>query len=686
MSIRFHFYLALAILALSQPLTAVAQKFQQPTQEELQMTSDPKAPGANAVFLYREEKTDNFNLYKSCYARIKVLTEKGKKWATVEFPYAPETDGTPIIEGRTIHTDGSIIPLTGKAEDFLVLKKYRGHVKTAVFQLPSVEVGSILEYKWDLPIEHLLSIGDERSHDGFVIGFGYASPVSFSSLPFWQVQQKIYVHKERFFLNPFIVDTLGTHSGAPPPVGFADTDKPGNLVFNQSLPIGANVVRSLKGDYTLEIEDVPAAHADEFTPPQVDLAYYVEFYVKPEVSVDAFWKAATERWADRLKDYASEGGEIKNVADQITVGATTPEAKARKLYDAVQALENTDYTPLKVKDLRNILRKFEKDFDIWDKKKGSSSDIAGLYLALARAAGLSADAVQVTNRDRRIFNPNLLSLRQLDDYLVVLHLDGKDIYLDPGEKLCPFGQLAWNHLMTGGIQQNAKAPIYTPANATKDAITAHKADLTVDAQGGITGTVTLIMNGPQAVHYRQLNLTDDTDEVKKRFNESLNALLPQGITGEVDKMQGLDAATDFLIVTAKVNGQLGTTTGKRLLLPAFFFSTGARPEFVAEEKRTAAIDLHYAEQVIDDAVYHLPAGFTVESAPQSAQLPWEGHAAMVVKTTPGAGIIDIRHTFQRAFILLEAKEYPALRDYYQKLATNDQQQLVLIKAAGAAGN
>ena len=131
---------------------------------------------------------------------------------------------------------------------------------------------------------------------------------------------------------------------------------------------------------------------------------------------------------------------------------------------------------------------------------------------------------------------------------------------------------------------------------------------------------------------------------------------------------------------------MGSSTGKRLLLPGFFFSTGAHHQFVSEEKREIAVDLHYAEQVIDDAVYHLPAGFTVESAPTPTQLPWEGHAALVVKTAPGAGVIDIRHTFQRAFVLLEAKEYPALRDYYQKIAASDQQQLVLVKAPGAAGN
>ena len=89
--------------------------------------------------------------------------------------------------------------------------------------------------------------------------------------------------------------------------------------------------------------------------------------------------------------------------------------------------------------------------------------------------------------------------------------------------------------------------------------------------------------------------------------------------------------------------------------------------------------------MIDDAIYHLPVGYTVEGAPQPAQLPWPEHAVLVVKTAPGSGVIDIKHIFARGFVLLDPKEYPALRDYYQRIAANDDQQLVLT-SAGAAGN
>jgi len=189
------------------------------------------------------------------------------------------------------------------------------------------------------------------------------------------------------------------------------------------------------------------------------------------------------------------------------------------------------------------------------------------------------------------------------------------------------------------------------------------------------------MNGPMALKWRQLNLTADPQEVNRQFRETLHGLLPQGVSGEVTGFQGLGASAGYLQAVVKVSGQLGNSTGKRLLLPGFFFSTGAHTQFVTEEKREAPVDLHFAEQVIDDVVYHLPAGYAVESAPQQAQLPWPDHAQLVVKTATGPGVIDIRHTFARFFVMLDAKEYPALRDYYQKLATIDQQPLVLAPAA-----
>jgi hypothetical protein len=671
---RIRIDVALVLAALALPITAAAQKFQEPTKEELQMTSDPKAPGAPAVYLYREEEADNGAHTISSYARIKVLTELGKEYATVEVPYVAGYSAVPIIEARTIHSDGAVIPLVGKPADLLVFRNNKNNVKVSVFNLPSVEVGSILEYKWTIPLTGGKVTGTLDSEEGY-----YGSSLA-GSTPEWDVQQPIFVHKAHYYWNPF--SSLDTTFGGSSVTYFVDGERAGNILLTQRLPAGITTTRSPKGDYTLDVQDVPAYVSEDNSLPENALHYRVHFFYSPYNDVDVYWNNEIPRWSKQWNEFAGENNTIKDAAAQIVAGAATPEAKARQLYDKVQSLDNTDFTRAKSEEERKRLhlkKEVRKAQDVWNEKSGSANEIAALYLALARAAGLQADALQVVDRSQSIFDPSLLSLHQLDDLLVVLHIDGKDIYLDPGQKLCPFGQLHWSHALAGGLQQNSKAPVYTPPNNIKDAITAHAADLTLDAQGAITGTVKILMNGPAALRYRQLNLTADSDEVKKQFNESLHELLPQGITGEVASLSGLETSSGYLSAVVKVSGQIGAVTGKRLLLPGFFFSTGAHTQFVAEEKRIAPIDVHYAEQVIDDTVYHLPAGFAVESAPAPAQLPWPEHATLVVKATPAAGSIDIRHTFARAFVLLDPKEYPALREYYQKLAATDQQQLVLVK-------
>jgi hypothetical protein len=498
------------------------------------------------------------------------------------------------------------------------------------------------------------------------------------------VQQDLFVHKAHFYYNPR--SDLESNVIGTPITWFVDGERASYLLYTQRLPPGAKVTESPKFDYTLDVQDVPAFQQVADAPPESSFRYRVNFYYTPYTTSTDYWQNEIKRWAKTLDQYAEQTSAIRDAAAQMTAGAATSEARARKLYDAVQAFDNTDFSRQKTESERqqeHLKAEIKRADDVLKEKSGSGNDLAGLYLALARAAGLQADGVKIARRNVRLFDPNYLSLRQLDALLVVLHLDGKDVYVDPGEKMCPFGQLHWAHTMAGGLQEGQGAPIYTPANLTKDAITAHAADLAVDATGNVAGTAQLVMNGPAALEWRQLNLRADADEVKKRLAERLRRMLPQGINSEIVAMKGLDTPEGFFQATAKVSGQLGTLTGKRVLLPAFLFSSSVRARFVSEEKRDWPVDMHYAEQVIDDVVYHLPPGYAVETAPPAAQLPWPDRAQLVIKVTPDPtkNTLDVRHTLARAFVLLDAKEYPALHDYYQKMAANDQQQVVLAPAS-----
>src|SRR5271157_296914 len=279
---RFHKVLPFAFLMFvaAVPMVSRAQ-FQPPTQEELSMTSDPKAPGASAVYLYREETADDPHHFSTVYARIKVLTEAGKDLATVHVVYqrnfvfhasgdnssrmgsgtaahwdAPDmnhagedvpndTDSFNVhtdvsaIEGRTIHADGTIVPLTGAAADLLKVKKGRNQLNDLSFTLPAVEVGSIIEYRYQVRYDR------------------------FDQAPEWQVQQPYFVHRAHYAFTPAekFSPERNKNAGSAGVEDRALTDVHGqsmtDIRYAPVLPPGAMVKQEASGRYALDMTDIP---------------------------------------------------------------------------------------------------------------------------------------------------------------------------------------------------------------------------------------------------------------------------------------------------------------------------------------------------------------------------------------------------------------------------------------------
>ncbi len=635
-------------------------QFQQPTDEELKMTSDPLAPGAAAVYLYREEETDDRNHFYSFYSRIKVLTEKGKELATIHVPYEHGVDTVTDIQGRTIHSDGSIVPLSAKPADLMEFKGKGFQVNTVVFTLPSVEVGSILEYRLKI-----------RSPDYRV------------SQPVWDIQSPYFAHKAHYSFLSYLAP--GRY------IRDANGETLNRLMFASRLAPGAQVIRDdAKGLYSLDLTDIPAIPEDDWMPPINSLRWHVEFYFGNSNSAADFWRDAGKRWAIRTDDFTKPTNALKNAAEGLFAPADTDEQKARKVYAAVQKLDNTDFTRKKseAEEKREKIKEIRNADDVWKQQSGSANDIALLYIALARTAGLKVFPAQVVNRNRAIFDTRYLSTKQLDDYLAILVLDGKEVYLDPGQKMCPFAGLHWKHTLASGFRATDKdpAPVTSPAASYKAAEVQRVAQLSIDPAGALTGSVRIVMSGPDALHWRQLSLENDSDEMKKKFNESIQGDFPDGVQADFDHFLALDDPTVNLIAIVKVTGSLGTVTGKHVFLPALFFDSKAKQPFVAQEKRTTPVDVHYPKQQQDDVTYHLPPGFTLDSALPPTSAVWPDHAVIKIASQFSGDSVEVSRTLAYNFTLLQPSDYGNLHDFYQKVATADQQQLVLTRGPVAHGN
>lgn len=651
----FFLHSAVLLLAAASPAVVCAQ-FRPPSDDELKMTSDPKAPGAAAVYLDVEEDDGLGPGMSTYYARIKVLAEKGKELATVEIPYLKGCEQIGEIKGRTIHADGKIVPLVVKPEDLLVMKSGDEQVQRKIFTLPDVEVGSVLEYRYET----------------------YYTACNYYSFLTWQVQKPWFVHKAHYLY-------------APPSSVSGFTDEHGNqihaLMTSQILPEGVTVGTNGAGHYVLDITDIQPIPDEEWMPPLDDALYQVHFIFVSEASAGSFWLREAKYWSDSVKEFATPGQKVRAAVASLVASGDSDLEKARKLYAAVQALDNTDFSRKKGQSERKQLKlkDVRRAEDTLAEKSGTGNDLALLYLSMLRAAGVTAYAMKVRARDQGTFNQNYTDFSQLDSDLVIVNADGKEIYLDPGEKMCPFGTLSWKHAGAGGVRESAGGYKVgsTPSAPYTQNTTLRTGDLNVDAQGTVTGSLRFVMSGQAALHWRQEALENDETELKKEFDEELQTMVPEGVEAHVNQFAGLSDPDHYLMATVDVKGSLGVATAKHLVLPSFFLETRATVPFVHEEKRQTTVDMHYHAMVTDQIVYRLPPGVMVEGVPPDAKVVWKDHAVYSAKIQSEPGMITAERVLARAFALAQPDEYPDLRGFYQKIAAADQAQLVFtITSAG----
>ncbi|HTW78208.1 MAG TPA: DUF3857 domain-containing protein [Terracidiphilus sp.] len=631
------------------PALAVAQ-FQTPSPDDLRMTSDPKAPGAAAVYLYLEKDTDDAHSYQTIYERIKVLTEKGKDLASIRIPYVRGEVKLTDIQGRTIHPDGTIIPLTTKPEDLVDFKTRKFQEDSAVFTLPSVEVGSIIEYRLKIQRED-----------------GMLAP------PYWDIQQPYFVHQEHFSFRPGTAGYGSTH------------------LMVETAPRDAKIpiVRD-HGAFTIDLSDIPSTPDDDWMPPINTIREHVEFYYTSAISGQDFWQRTGDFLGMGFQSFTNPTGKLKDAVGGIVSSSDSDEQKARKIYAAIMKLDNTDFSRAKSEAERkkDKLKSIRTAGDVWKNQAGTGNELALLYVALARAAGLKATPMWLAPRSDSIFDPGYLSVDQLTDFIVALELGGKTTYLDPGERFCPFGRLVWMHRIAGGLQFNDSGAVisYTPAESYKDNTSLYFADLTIGEQGNVDGTARVTMDGNDAIYWRQKSLENDPEEVKKQFLEEIQDDLPEGVDAKFDHFVGMDEYESSLMAVLQISGSIGAPSGKYFILPGLFFDSRSKHPFTAQPNRSTPIDVHYPGLVRSVVNYYLPGGYSVEGSPKSDDVKWPGFAALGINSGMESGALKVARIFARNFTLLGPDKYSDLHDFYLKVASADQQQIVLVHSAAQKGN
>lgn len=627
------------------------------TPEELKMTSEPRAPGAPAIILYRQIDRDDSNAstpHEYNYVRTKILTEDGRKYADVEIPFFKETQNIVGIRARTIRPDGSIVNFDGKVYEKEIVKARGVKFLAKTFTLSDVQPGSIIEYHYMIDFAEYLVF---NSH--------------------WTLSEELFTKLGKYTLKPYGQFALqwswpnGLPEGTAPPA--EQKDGRGNYI-------------------RMEAKDIPAFQVEDDMPPENAMKYMVDFiYYEGDLEKDPekYWKKQGKKWNDGAEGFLNKRKAMEQAVEQIVSPGDSPEAKLQKLYAKAQSIRNTSYEIEKTEQEQK--RAKEKEIanveEIWKRGYADEFQINWLFMGLARAAGFEASAIRTARRDDHFFNRNLMNARDLSTNVVLVKLNGKDICLDPGAVYTPFGMLPWSVAGVAGLRldKDGGTWITTPNAESSASQIIHKADLALTAAGSLEGKLAVTFTGLEAM-WRRVNERNEDDAHRKKFLEDyVKETIPVGIEVEQTNKPDWSSSSSSMVAefTLKVPGWV-SGAGKRALLPVGLFSAPEKHMY-EHATRVHPLYFHYMYQELDDVQIELPLGWQVSSLPQ----PVKQDAKAIVfnlKTENKNGTLHLERQLTFDLISLEQKFYPTLRNFYQLVKNADEQQIVLQPVGISSGN
>jgi hypothetical protein len=650
-------FAALALAAAYKTIwTTTADDWLPISPDELKMTGVPEAPGAPAIILYRQVDRDDSDFHtphEYNYLRIKIFTEEGRKYADAEIPFFKDDANIINLQARTVHPDGSVVNFDGKVYDKEIVKGSNFKYLAKTFTFSDVQPGSIVEYHYMIDLK-----------EGYI----------FDS--HWILSDELFTRSAKFTLKPShdFALTMSSPNGLPQGAKPPEEAKAVNPVIH------------------MELANIPAFEVEDDMPPENGMKFRVDFnYSEGSVETDAdkFWKKEGKKQNDQVESFVNKKKAMEEAVATIVAASDTSEVKLQKIYARVQQLRNTSYEVEKTaQELKRAQQKSGGNAeDVWKRGYGNGDDITLLFLGLARAAGFEASAAKIALRDDHRFSKNLMRARDLQTYVVIVKLNGKDLYFDPGSAYTPYGMLPWPETDVAGLKldRDGGSWITTPTPECTDSQILRKADLKLTQEGSLEGKLAVTYTGLEAATLRVAERNQDDTTRKKLLEDLVRYSVPAAIDIDLTNKPDWTSSNANLVAEfdLKVPGWV-SGAGSHALLPVGLFG-GEEKHIYEHATRVHPLYYRYLSQAVDDVTIDLPLGWKVSNLPK----PGEVDAKLLVysmKAEDSNGTLHLERHLKKDVLMLEPKYYPAVRHFYEGVRTGDEQQIVLQPIAGGAGN
>jgi hypothetical protein len=419
---------------------------------------------------------------------------------------------------------------------------------------------------------------------------------------------------------------------------------------------------------------------------RVDFIYSDDSFEKDS---NVYWKKVGKKRNGQMESFVGKHSAMEHAVSEIVAPTDSPEVKLRKIYARVQQIRNKSYEQTKTEQEQK--RDKEKVPDnvesIWKKQYAEAGQLTWLFLALARAAGFDASGIWVSERQNYFFIPQTMDGRRLDENVVVVKLNGNDVFFDPGSAFVPFGMLPWSETGVAGLKLDKEGGtwIQTPVPSASDSAIQRKAQLKLADTGDLEGKVVITYTGLEASQRRlQERLADDTER-KKYLEDEVKEAVPVACEVELTNQPDWKSSSPSFVAefSLKVPGWVAGA-GRRALMPVGLFSAPEKRLFDHAD-RVHPIYFEFPFQRSDDVSIDLPLGWQISTVPQPHTLDAKA-ITYKMEAANEKGTLHLNRTLDVDVLLLPPAHYATLRKVFQVVRTGDEEQVILQPGSASARN
>ena len=591
-----------------------------------------------AIYLLVDEeieiKPDNTSV-STIHVIEKVLQERGKGLAEVEMGYDSTYERVELEYARTITKDGKVIYAGGESirdiGRYLNFPLY-SNSRAFIVSMPSVEVGSFIEYKVKIYSSKLINEDD--------FSFVYRLREGY---PTFKAEFDLVTPSNRDINFKFLNKEYADGISLEPKVA----ERKGKKIYSWRFD---------------EIESI----IPEYSMPNAP-------YINPAILISSFssWDEIYKWWKSLYEDKLKLNQEVKDFVGELTKDATTDYDKAKILYEFV------------ARDIRYVAIEYGESGhephyanEVFMNRYGDCKDQAILLAAMLRHAGLKGYPLLIPTRGTYPMHEDFPAVI-FNHAISVVDIGGRLIFMDPTAETTAFEYVPLADQDRLVLVFGDDSWLIAKINTIEDNELTYKMDIVINDDESAAITRGVSTQGFYSSSYRWYLKHTHPAIIKEEIQQKMMEIssLSKLIDYQVSNVDNFDTVPSL---TYRFETEEFLNPARDLRIVPVLDQIHLDHALISKEDRKYPIDFEGIYSIAANINIILPKNLEIKHLPRSATLknPW---FILEVSYREDSGSIIFNQEFRVKERFVEREDYDDFKKYLKEALFSLREEIVLEK-------